>query len=91
MSAKTKARSSGKYQGQQSDDDFQRHNANRQHREQSGQDHFGQKAFVDAELYTIVDQKTQGDEHYYRLRCGRHYGPRDGQWVRAKEVRVVYR
>ena len=97
MSAKIKARSSGKYQRKQSDDDFQRHNANRQHREQSGQDHFGQQAIVKigqqaivgAELYTIEGRKTQGNEVYCLLRCVGPYGPRDGQWVRVKEVRLV--
>lgn len=42
-----KARSSGYYQGKQSDDDFQRHNANRHHREGSGQDRFRQQAVQD--------------------------------------------
>ena len=92
MSAKTGARSSGKYQGKQSDDNFQRHNANRHHREGSGQDQFGQQAVGeddDAVLYTIESQKTQGAECYYRLRCVGPYGPRDGQWVSVKEVEHV--
>lgn len=78
-------KTSGNYQGRQSDDDFQRHNANRHHREESGQDRFGQQA----ELYTVESQKTQGDGRYFRLRSPGSYGPRDGQWVKAKEVKHV--
>ena len=92
MSAKIEARSSGKYHEKQSDDKFQRHNANRRHREGSGQDQFGQQAIGEddgAVLYTVVCRKTQGSECYYRLRCVGPYGPRDGQWVNVKEVRHV--
>ncbi|KAF6231214.1 hypothetical protein HO173_010546 [Letharia columbiana] len=42
MSAKMVARSMPYYQGKQSDDDFQRHNANRHRREESGQDRWEQ-------------------------------------------------
>lgn len=92
MSARMKARSSAIYQGKQSDDDFQRHNANRQHREESGQDRFGQQAVGDdggAVLYTIECQRRGGDGCFYRLRSVGPIGPRHGQWVKVKEVRHV--
>lgn len=85
-------KSLGNYQGRQSDDDFQRHNANRHHREGSGQDRYGQQGVrgdIGAPLYTVENQKTQGDGRYYRLRSAGSYGSRDGQWVKAKEVRHV--
>ncbi len=84
--------SSNNYQVKQSDDDMQRHNAIRHHREGSGQDRYGQEAFRDegvAVLYTIDGQKMQGDRRYYRLQSVKPYGPRDGQWVQMKEVRHV--
>ena len=85
-----KASSSGNYQVKQSDDDLQRHNADRHHREGSGQDRSGQQDHDGgAVLYTIESQKTQGDGRYYRLRCVGPYGPRDGQWVKMKEVKHV--
>ena len=92
MNARMNARSSGNYQGKQSDDDFQRHNANRQHREESGQDRYGQQTIRDdggVSLYIIESQKEQGDECFYRLRGVGSYRPRDGQWVNVKEVRHV--
>ena len=81
--------SSASYHGKQSDDDFQRHNAHRHNREQSGQDRFGQRAFLNGagwELYSIEGEKKAGGELYYWLRCVGQYGPRDRQWVNAKEV-----
>ena len=72
-----------------SDDDFQRHNANRHHREQSGQDRFGQQALLKRELYSIEGEKEAGGEVYYWLRStgqNGQKGPRDKQWVNAKEV-----
>ena len=65
------------YWGKQSDDDYQRHNASRHHREQSGQDRF---------RYSIDGEMRARGELHYMLRCEGQVGPRDGQWVNAKEV-----
>ena len=89
MSARMEGGSSASYRGKQSDDDFQRHNAHRHNREQSGQDRFGQQALpkgAGRELYSIKGENQAGGELYYRLRCVGQDGPRDGQWVNAREV-----
>ena len=88
MSATTEARSSGPVHGQQSDDDYQRHNADRHRREGSGQDRFGQKALIDDPhriLYMIVQRV--GD--YCVLQSVGKYGPRSGQWVNVMELEDV--
>lgn len=72
------------YRGEQSDDSYQRHNANRHHREESGQDRFGQQV-----LYRTESQKTQGVERYHLLRRVESTGSRDGQWVKEKDLRLV--
>ena len=90
MTARMQGGSSASYRGKQSDDDFQRHNANRHHREQSGQDRFRQEVLqkdAGRVIYSIeAETRTADGELYYRLRCEGEGGPRDGQWVNAKEV-----
>lgn len=91
-SAMFTARSLGNYRGEQSDDEFQRHNANRHHREESGQDRFGQRAVRNGDgavLYRTEGRKMQGVECYHLLRCVGLKGPRDGQWVKEKDLRLV--
>ena len=85
MSARKTGRSAPSYQSKQSDDDIQRHKADRHHREGSGQDRFGQQA-VQKELYIA---EMQPDGYNYRLRSYGSYGPRDGQLVRAYEYEEV--
>ena len=89
MSARTEGGRSASYWGKQSDDEYQRHNAFRHHREQSGQDRFRQEALQKGagEVRYSVDGETRAPgELYYRLRGEGQVGPRDGQWVNAKEV-----
>lgn len=89
MSARTKGGRSASYRGKQSDDDYQRHNAFRHHREQSGQDRFRQEAFPKGAgevRYSIVGEMRARGEAYFMLRCEGQVGPRDGQWVNAREV-----
>ena len=83
MSAMIKGRSAPSYRGSQSDDDFQRHNANRHHREGSGQDRLGQQATA---MYTDQRDCWRSDGHYYYLKSLGDYGPLDGQWVNAKKL-----
>ena len=83
------ARTVGHCQSKQSDDDFQRHNANRRHREGSGQDRFGQQAGRDndgALLYTV--ERLLGGR-YYRLQSVASNGPGDGRLVLVRQVRRV--
>ena len=64
------------YRGRQSDDDFQRHNANRHHREGRGQDRSGA-------LYT---EKSGSGGGYVCLKSVGNYGPLDGQWVNVMKL-----
>lgn len=73
------------YRGEQSDDSYQRHNANRHHREESGQDRFGQQQV----LYKTEGLERAGAERYHLLRRVESTGSRDGQWVKEKDLRLV--
>ena len=64
------------YHGRQSDDDRQRHNANRHHREGRGQDRTG----------AIYTGKNGSDGRYCYLKSLGNYGPLDGQWVNVKNL-----
>ena len=67
-----------------SDADFQRGNAHRHHREQDGQDRFGQKALqTGTQLYHVEKQKTQSGELYYYSQY------KGGQWVNVKKLEHV--
>ena len=74
------------YRGTQSDDDFQRHNANRHHREGSGQDRLGQRAAQKDAEYTAIDEINGSDGRYCYLKSLGNYGPLDGQWVNVKNL-----
>ena len=72
-----------------SDDDFQRHNAHRHHREGSGQDLLGQQVVHRGSLYTVTAQQTRSDGPYCRLKSLEHLayqGPLDGQWVKSEQL-----
>ena len=60
----------------QTDDDFQRHNANRHHREGSGQDRSG----------ALYIEKSGSGGRYVYLKSFGNYGPLDGQWVNVMKL-----
>lgn len=67
MSAMRKGRGSTSFQDKQSDNDFQRHNADRHYREGSGQDRLQQRfAHKDRPeaLYTVAGQMTRREGSY---------------------------
>lgn len=64
------------YRVRQSDDDFQRHNANRHHHEGRGQDRSGA-------LYT--EKGGSGGPYVYLKSLGK-YGPLDGQRVNVMKL-----
>lgn len=74
------------YRGRQSDDDFQRHNADRHHREGSGQDRLGQQAAQKDAKYTAIGAKVDYDGRYYRLESVGKYGPLHGEWANLKKL-----
>ena len=74
------------YRGRQSDDDFQRHNANRHHREGSGQDRLGQRAAQKDARYTAKDEERRYDGRYCRLESLGTLGPLHGQWVNVEKL-----
>ena len=89
MSAMRKGRGSTSFQGKQSDNDFQRHNADRHYREGSGQDRLQQQlAHKDRPeaLYTVAGQMTRREGSYYLLRSVGWNGPQSEKWVNVKEL-----
>ena len=76
MSARTSV------QGKQNDNDYQRHNANRQHREGRGQDRFGQQ------MYEVAGEHNGC---YYLLKDTLNVspGPLHNQLVHKSRVRHI--
>ena len=74
------------YRDRQTDDDFQRHNANRHHREGSGQDRLGQRAAQKDYKYTAGYEQRRDDGLYICLKTFGNYGPLNGQWVNVKKL-----
>ena len=77
--------SSPSYRGRQSDDDFQRHNAHRHHREGSGQDRLGALVAPKDAIYTAKDELAG----YYYLKSLGKKGPLDGNLVNVKVLEQV--
>ena len=74
------------YRSRQSDDDFQRHNANRHHREGSGQDRLGQRAAQKDAKYTAIAEQWRYDRPYYLLESWANVGALQGQWVNVEKL-----